>query len=124
MAVFPGTQFIHLLRIYSFFSFNKRDYLYVKVELCVIKTILFHDNRTAAIGTNTNPNKHQEVVDMIQNQHQKDMATSNVTAPAEASKEPKPQGTRFKVVSPKDKIGPQQVHENDLRPCVGFSRRT
>lgn len=52
------------------------------------------------------------------------MATSDVTAPAEASEEPKPQGTRFKVVSPKDEISPQQVHENDLSPCVGFTRRT
>lgn len=70
------------------------------------------------------PNKHQEVVDMMQNQHQKDMATSDVTAPAEASEAPKPQGTRFKVVSPKDKTSPQQVHEDDLSPCVGFNRRT
>ena len=69
------------------------------------------------------PNKHQEVVDMMQNQHQKDMVTSDVTAPAETSEEPKPQGTRFKVVSPKDKTSPQQVHENDLSPCVGFNRR-
>lgn len=60
---------------------------------------------------------------MIQNQHQKDMATSDVTAPADASEELTPQGTRFKVVSPKDKISPQQVHENDLSPCVGFNRR-
>ena len=49
---------------------------------------------------------------MIQNQHQKDMATSDVTAPAEASEEPKPQGTRFKVVSPKDKTSPQQVRKH------------
>lgn len=61
-------------------------------------------------------NKHQEVVDMIQNQHKKDMATSDVTAPVEASEKSKPQGTRFKVVSPKDKISPQQVHENNLSP--------
>ena len=60
---------------------------------------------------------------MMQNQHQKDMATSDVTAPAEASEEPKPQNVRFKVVSPKDKISPQQVHENDLSPCVGFTGR-
>ena len=65
----------------------------------------------------------EEDLDMMQNQHQKDMATSDVTAPAEASEEPKPQVTRFKVVSPKDKISPQQVHENDLSPCVGFNRR-
>ena len=61
---------------------------------------------------------------MIQNQHPKDMATSDVTAPTKASEQPKPHGTKFKVVSPKDKISPQQVHENDLSPCVGFNRRT
>ena len=70
------------------------------------------------------PNKHQKVVDMIQNQHRKDMATSDVNAPSEASEESKPQGKRFKVVSPKDNTSPQQVHENDLRQCVGFNRRT
>ena len=61
---------------------------------------------------------------MMQSQHKKDMATSAVTAPSATSEEPKPQGTKFKVVSPKDKISPQQVHENDLSPCVGFNRRT
>ena len=60
------------------------------------------------------PNKHQEVVDMMQKQHKKDMATSDVTAPAEASEEPKPQGTRFKVVSPKDKISPHQVQNEPI----------
>ena len=39
-------------------------------------------------------------------------------------KNPQPQNTRFKVVSSKDKISPQQVHENDLSPCVGFNPRT
>ena len=33
-------------------------------------------------------NKHQEVVDMTQNQHQNDMATSDVTPPEEASEKP------------------------------------
>ena len=61
---------------------------------------------------------------MMQNQHKKDMATSDVNAPAEASEEPKPQGTGFKVVSPKNKTSPQQVHKNDLSPCVGFAGRT
>lgn len=69
-------------------------------------------------------NKHQEVVDMMQNQHLKDMVPSDVTAPADSSKKPKTQDTRFKVVSPKDKMSPQQVHEDDLSPCVGFNRRT
>ena len=67
---------------------------------------------------------YQEVVDMIQNQHRKDMATSDVNAPSEASEESKPQDKSFKVVSPKDNTSPQQVHENDLSPCVGFTGRT
>ena len=66
---------------------------------------------------------HSGLVDMMQNQHQKDMATSDVTAPAEASEMPIPKDKRFKVVSPKDKISPQQVHENDLSPCVNYNRR-
>lgn len=64
------------------------------------------------------------IILMMQKQHKKDMATSNVTSPTEAAKEPKPQGTSFKVVGPKDKISPQQVHENELSPCVGFAERT
>ena len=91
----------------------------------LISERLGHEKVQTTLSTYSHlyPNKHQEVVDMMQNQHQKDMATSDVTAPAEASEEPKPQGTRFKVVSPKDKISPQQVHVNDLSPCVGFNRR-
>ena len=52
------------------------------------------------------------------------MATSDVNAPSEASEESKPQDKSFKVVSPKDNTSPQQVHENDLSPCVGFTGRT
>ena len=92
----------------------------------LISERLGHEKVQTTLSTYSHlyPNKHQEVVDMIQNQHKKDMTTSDVTASEEASEEPKPQGTRFKVVSPKDKISPQQVHENDLSPCVGFDRRT
>ena len=61
---------------------------------------------------------------MIQNQHKKDMATSDVTAPAEASEELKPQGTWFKIVSPNNEISPQQIHKNDFSPCVGYTGRT
>ena len=68
------------------------------------------------------PNEHQKVVDMIQ--HQKDITTSDTTSPTETSEKPIPQDKRFKVVSPKDKISPQQVHENDLSPCVGYNGRT
>ena len=92
----------------------------------LISERLGHEKVQTTLSTYSHlyPNKHQEVVDIMQNQHQKDMAASDVTAPAEASEEPKPQGTRFKVVSPKDKTSPQQVHEDDLSPCVGFNRRT
>lgn len=92
----------------------------------LISERLGHEKAQTTLSTYSHlyPNKHQEVVDMMQNQHQKDMATSDVTAPAEASEELKPQGTWFKVVSPKNKISPQQVHENDLSPCAGFNRRT
>lgn len=92
----------------------------------LISERLGHEKVQTTLSTYSHlyPNKHQEVVDMMQNQHQKDMATSAVTAPAETSEEPKPQGTRFKVVSPKDKTSPKQVHENDLSQCVGFAGRT
>ena len=63
-------------------------------------------------------------MDMIQKQHQKDMATSDVTAPAKALEIPISQDKSFKVVSPKDKISPQQVHENDICPCAVFIKHT
>ena len=92
----------------------------------LISERLGHEKAQTTLSTYSHlyPNKPQEVVDMIQNQHKKDMATSDVTALAEASEELKPQGTWFKVVSPKNKISPQQVHENDLSPCVGYTGRT
>ena len=92
----------------------------------LISERLGHEKVQTTLSTYSHlyPNKHQEVVDMIQNQHKRDMATSDVTALAETSEEPKPQVTRFKVVGPKDKISPQQVHTNDLSPCVGFNRHT
>ena len=92
----------------------------------LISERLGHEKVQTTLSTYSHlyPNKHQEVVDMIQNQHKKDMATSDVTAPAEASEIPIPQDKRFKVVSPKNKISPQQVHENDLSPCASFNRRT
>lgn len=92
----------------------------------LISERLGHEKAQTTLSTyfHLYPNKSQEVVDMIQNQHKKDMATSDVTAPAEASEIPIPQDKRFKVVNPKDKIIPQQVHENDLCPYAGFNRRT
>lgn len=91
----------------------------------LISERLGHEKVQTTLSTYSHlyPNKHQEVVDMMQNQHQKDMAIGDVAASAESSEEAKPQNTRFKAVSPKDKISPQQVHKNDLNPCVGFNRR-
>lgn len=91
----------------------------------LISERLGHEKVQTTLSTYSHlyPNMHQEVVDMMQKQHQKDMETSDVTAPPETSEEPKPQGTKFKVVSPKDKISPQKVHKNDLSPCVGFAGR-
>lgn len=92
----------------------------------LISERLGHEKVQVTLSTYSHlyPNKHQEVVDMIQNQHKKDTATSDLTALAEASEIPIPQDKRFKVVSPKNKISPQQVHENDLSPCASFSQRT
>lgn len=92
----------------------------------LISERLGHEKVQATLSTYSHlyPNKHQEVVDMMQNQHRKDIVTSDMTAPAEASEYTKLQGTKFKVVSPKDKISPQQVQENDLSPCVGFAGHT
>ena len=91
----------------------------------LISERLGHEKVQTTLSTYSHlyPNKHQEVVDMMQNQHQKNMAIGDVAASAESSEEAKPQNTRFKAVSPKDKISPQQVHKNDLNPCVGFNRR-
>lgn len=70
------------------------------------------------------PNKHQKVVDMMQNQHKLETVAASASGISDKpEKDPQPQGTRFKVVSPKDKTSPQQVHEYDLSPCVGFNRR-
>lgn len=71
------------------------------------------------------PNKHQEVVDMMQNQHKLETVAAGASETSDKpEKDPQPQGTKFKVISPKDKISPQQVHENDLSPCIGFTGRT
>lgn len=71
------------------------------------------------------PNKHQEMVDMMQNQHKLETVAAGASETSDKpEKDPQPQGTKFKVISPKDKISPQQVHENDLSQCIGFTGRT
>ena len=67
----------------------------------------------------------QEVVDMMQNQHKFETATAGASETSDKpEKDPQPQNTNFKVISPKDKTSPQQVHNNDLSPCADFARRT
>ena len=62
---------------------------------------------------------------MMQSQHKLETVAAGASGISDKpEKDPQPQNTRFKVVSPKDKISPQQVHKNDLSPCVGFAERT
>ncbi len=57
----------------------------------LISERLGHEKIQTTLSTYSHlyPNKHQEVVDMMQNQHQKDMAASGVTTPEEALDESK-----------------------------------
>lgn len=109
-----------------FFFFNTSYHINLGCAPLLISEQLGHEMVQTTLSTYSHlyPNKHQKVVDMMQNQHQKDMETSDVSALAEASEEPKSQGTKFKVASPKDKISPQQIHKNGLSPCVGFAEHT
>ena len=93
----------------------------------LISERLGHEKVQTTLSTYSHlyPNKHQEVVDMMQKQHKLETADASASEiPDTTEKDPQPQNTRFKVVSPKDKTSPQQVHRNDLSPCVGFNRRT
>ena len=76
----------------------------------LISERLGHEKVQTTLSTYSHlyPNKHQEVVDMIQHQHEKDMATSDGTAPAEAAEMPIPKDKRFKVISPKDNTSPRE----------------
>lgn len=50
-------------------------------------------------------NKHQEVVDMMQKQHKLETVAAGVSETSDKpEKDPQPQNTKFKVVSPKAKI--------------------
>ena len=53
------------------------------------------------------PNKHQEVVDMMQNQHRLD----ETATPAAMLNNTGPNATKFKVVSPNGIMSPKQAHE-------------
>ncbi|MFR7627786.1 tyrosine-type recombinase/integrase [Roseburia hominis] len=93
----------------------------------LISERLGHEKVQTTLSTYSHlyPNKHQEVVDMMQNQHKFETATAGASETSDKpEKDPQPQNTRFKVISPKDKTSPQQVHKNDLSPCADFARRT
>ena len=93
----------------------------------LISERLGHEKVQTTLSTYSHlyPNKHQEVVDMMQKQHKLETVAAGASeASDKPEKNPQPQNTKFKVVSPKDKISPQQVYENDLSPCVGFAGRT
>ena len=53
------------------------------------------------------PNKHQEVVDMMQNQHRLD----ETATPAAMLNNTGPNATKFKVVSPNGIMSSKQAHE-------------
>lgn len=82
----------------------------------LISERLGHEKIQTTLSTYSHlyPNKHQEIVDIMQSQHQMDVAESQ-------KKDSQPKNTKFKVVSPKDKTSPQQVHENDLSSCVDYA---
>lgn len=92
----------------------------------LISERLGHEKVQTTLSTYSHlyPNKHQEVVDMMQNQHKLETVAASASGISDKlEKDPQLQGTRFKVVSPKDKTSPQQVRKNDLSPCVGFAGR-
>lgn len=60
------------------------------------------------------PNKHQEIVDIMQNQHRMDVAESQ-------KKGSQPKNKKFKVVSPENITSPKQVHEQPFNKYVGFA---
>lgn len=80
----------------------------------LISERLGHEKVQTTLSTYSHlyPNKHQEVVDMIQNQHKLDnVASGSSEASDKPKKDSQPANAKFKVVIPKDKTSPQQVHE-------------
>lgn len=79
----------------------------------LISERLGHEKIQTTLSTYSHlyPNKHQEVVDMIQKQHRLDEAGSlpDTTASSESGNEP--DATKFKVVSPNGIKSPKQAHE-------------
>lgn len=70
----------------------------------LISERLGHEKVQTTLSTYSHlyPNKHQEVVDMMQNQHKSEEIPKQ--------KDLQPDTTRFKVVSPTTKISPLQAH--------------
>ena len=79
----------------------------------LISEILGHEKIQTTLSTYSHlyPNKHQEVVDMMQNQHRLDETVNSAGTPAATANNEKLTATKFKVVSPKRTTSPKQVHE-------------
>lgn len=79
----------------------------------MISERLGHEKIQTTLSTYSHlyPNKHQEVVDMIQNQHRLDETVNSAGTPAATANNEKPTATKFKVVSPKRTTSPKQAHE-------------
>lgn len=79
----------------------------------LISERLGHEKIQTTLNTYSHlyPNKHQEVVDMMQNQHRLDEAGSLPDKTANTTSDNEPDATKFKVVSPNGIISPKQAHE-------------
>jgi integrase len=79
----------------------------------LISERLGHEKIQTTLNTYSHlyPNKHQEVVDMIQNQHRLDEAGNLPDKTANTTSDNEPDATTFKVVSPNGIISPKQAHE-------------
>lgn len=79
----------------------------------LISERLGHEKIQTTLSTYSHlyPNKHQEVVDMIQNQHRLDETVNSAGTPAATANNEKLTATKFKVISPKRTTSPKQAHE-------------
>lgn len=82
----------------------------------LISERLGHEKIQTTLSTYSHlyPNKHQEIVDIMQNQHRMDVAESQ-------KKGSQPKNKKFKVVSPENITSPKQVHEQPFNKYVGFA---
>lgn len=79
----------------------------------LISERLGHEKIQTTLSTYSHlyPNKHQEVVDMMQNQHRLDETVNSAGTPAATANNEKLTSTKFKVVSLKRTTSPKQAHE-------------